>query len=303
VAEQGDQEPAVGARLAELRHAAGVTGAELARRIEVSQSKISRLENGSLRPRPADILAIGRALGAPDADVRALLERVATEPQRFGGWRPTGPAPLGQQDIGVLERESAEIRGLNVTVVPGLLQADGYTEALLAKFTEPLGDAGQLGSVPGGVTARKQRQEILGDGDKVFLYVLAETALLNRIAGPAVLLAQVEAIRARAALPNVLVRILRADTELAYPPLHDFVLLDERVVVIETMTTTVLSRESLDLVTYRRVFEELWDQATPDIGPVLDSYAGLYARLAQPAGGTPTAVDLVSPPPGEGGAG
>ena len=296
MAEQDDPARTVGMQLAELRHAAGMTGAELARRIKASQSKISRLENGSLRPRAADVLAIGRELGAPDAVIRALVEQVTTEPQRFGGWRPTGQAPAGQHDIGALERDSAEVRGLNVAVVPGLLQTDDYATALLTDFTRPLGDASWLDSIPAAVTARKQRQEILVDGDKVFLYVLAETVLLHRIARPAVLLAQVERIRQVAARPNVLLRILRADTELAYPPLHDFVLMDERVVIIETMTTTVVSRESLDLAAYRQVFEDLWTQATPDIGSVLDGYARLYAELARPAAGPPTAVDLVAPP-------
>jgi hypothetical protein len=71
-------------------------------------------------------------------------------------------------------------------------------------------------------------------------------------------------------------------------------------VIVETMTTTVVSRESLDLTTYRRVFEYLWTQSTSDIGAVLDSYARLYARLAQASAGSPsgppTAADLIARP-------
>jgi hypothetical protein len=77
-------------------------------------------------------------------------------------------------------------------------------------------------------------------------------------------------------------------------------LVDGRVVIIDTMTTTLVTRDASDLKVYRRVFEYFWAQATPDIEPILDSYARLYADLAKPAAGPggepPTAADLVAPP-------
>ena len=298
------QDPAarpVGAELAELRRAARITGSELARRIGASQAKVSRIENGSLRPKPADVIAIGRALKAPDDVVRALVERVATEHRALERWRSAGPArALAQQDIGGLERHAAEIRSFQAAVPSGLLHVDSYARAVLADYTRPLQDVTHVDSLPGAITARMRRQEVLEDRGKVFLFVLAETALLNRVARPAVMLDQVERIRDAAREPNVLIRVLRSDTELAYPPLHDFELLDHRVVIIDTMTTTVVSRDSADVNVYRKVFEYFWEQATPAIIPVLDSYTRLYAELARAATGSPsappTAPDLVAPP-------
>jgi transcriptional regulator with XRE-family HTH domain len=294
----------VGAELAELRRAAGITGAELARRIKASQSKVSRIENGSLRPKPADVIAIGRELNAPDHVVRALLERMVTEPRALERWRAAGPAPgPGQHDIGGWERDAAEIRAFQVAVPPGLLQTGSYARAVIADYTKPLLQETGVGPLPAAVTARMRRQEVLDDPAKAFLMVIGETALLNRVARPAVMLEQVERIREAAAQPNVLIRILRSDTELAYPPLHDFELLDHRVVILDTISTTVLSREPADLNVYRRVFEYFWAQATSDIAPVLDSYARLYAQLAEAAAGQPsgppTAPDLVAPSDGD----
>lgn len=277
----------MGWQLAELRRAAGVTGRELGRRIQASQSKVSRIENGSLRARPADVIAIARALDAPDHVVRALVEHVTSETRAFDRWRAAGPARLrGQQDIGGLEQEAAEIRAFQVAVPAGLLQTASFARAVLADYSRPLQDITAVGPLPAALTARMWRQEVLEDPSKVFLFVLTETALLNRVARPAVMLEQVDRIREVATRPNILIRVLRSDTELAYPPLHDFELLDHRVVIIDTMTTTVVVRNAPDVSVYRRVFEDFWTQSTPDIAPVLDRYTRLYAELAGAAAGS-----------------
>lgn len=286
----------VGAELAQWRHDAGMTGAELAKQIKVSQAKISKIENGGIRPKAADIIAIGAALGVSAPVVDGLLRRATAEPRRFGRWRPAGAAPgLGQEDVAALERGTAELRGVHVGVPPGLLHTDGYAAAVMTAYTRPL-DVSGLGPIPAAVTLRKHRQEILSDPGKTFLFVVAETALLNRVATPAVMLEQIERIRSTARQANVEVRILRSDHQLPYPPLHDYSLFDGRVVVIDTMTTTVVNRESSDVMVYRRVFELYWEQATDVIEPILDGYARLYAAAAMPAGGASIAADLVTPP-------
>jgi transcriptional regulator with XRE-family HTH domain len=298
---EGKAPQTVGSQLADLRRAAGVTGRELARRIHASQAKVSRIENGSLRVKPADVIAIGRALEAPDHIVRALVERVATEPQALERWRAAGPGRLrGQQDIGGLEQRAAEIRCFQVAVPPGLLQTASFAQVMLADYSRRLQEITAVGPLPAALTARMWRQEVLNDTAKVFLFVLAETALQNRVARPAVMLEQVDRIREVATRPNILIRVLRWDTELAYPPLHDFELLDDRAVVIDTMTTTVVVRDAPEVNVYRRVFESFWTQATPDISPVLDHYTRLYADLAgAPTGaaapGPPAAVDEKTP--------
>jgi len=52
-------------KLRELRKQAGLSGVRLAARCNMSQSKVSRIENGKVRPSLVDVEQILRALDAP----------------------------------------------------------------------------------------------------------------------------------------------------------------------------------------------------------------------------------------------
>ena len=295
----------VGNLLAQLRRNRGVTGVDLGRRVRMSQAKISKVENDVGTVKVDDVLSIARALDASPQTIDRLLELIEESSGRSPRWQTFGPAiDRAQPDISTWEAGAAEVRAFGAAVPPGLLHTQSYARAVLSDYTRPLDVGGDVGAVPAAVTARVRRQEILADRGKTFLFVLAETALLNRVARPAVMLGQVDRLREAAAEPNVEMRILRSDTQLVYAPLHDFQLLDDRAVIIDTMTTTVVSREAADLAVYRRVFEYFWEQATADLAPVLNSYARLYADLARPVDGSPadapTGADLVARPEGTG---
>ena len=55
-----------------LRRNAGLTGVELARRVGISQSRISRLETGDLVPQGHEVDRLADALNV-DAIIRALI--------------------------------------------------------------------------------------------------------------------------------------------------------------------------------------------------------------------------------------
>ena len=54
----------IGARVRELRLAAGLTQAQLGARVGTSQSALARLEAGGVEPRLSTLEALGHALGA-----------------------------------------------------------------------------------------------------------------------------------------------------------------------------------------------------------------------------------------------
>jgi transcriptional regulator with XRE-family HTH domain len=124
------------ATLRQLRVAAGLSGAEAARRAGLTQSKVSRAETGTFLPTEDDVKALCRVYRAsPDAR-RELLDltrelREGTTSARVvlqrGGW-------WMQQRIGKLETATARIRNFAPTVVIGLLQTEDYVDALLGDW-------------------------------------------------------------------------------------------------------------------------------------------------------------------------
>lgn len=87
--------------LRDLRKRAGLSGDRLAARCNMSQSKVSRIENGRTRPSLVDVEQILRALDAPPglvAEVSALARMANTE------WRNLPPRSNAQDlwiDLGL----------------------------------------------------------------------------------------------------------------------------------------------------------------------------------------------------------
>ncbi|MFJ7627915.1 Scr1 family TA system antitoxin-like transcriptional regulator [Streptomyces sp. NPDC097595] len=135
--------------LRDLRKRAGLSGDRLAARCNMSQSKVSRIENGRTRPSLVDVEQILRALNAPPALVAAVsaLARMAnTEWRNLRELRRKG---LGtrQAELKSLEASSTQMRYLLLSMVTGLLATPEYVRASLAHSTADTSKAvaGKLG--------------------------------------------------------------------------------------------------------------------------------------------------------------
>src|SRR4051812_3924202 len=109
------------AELRRLRDLGGVSGRELARRINISQSKVSRIESGSVVPSLPEVMAWAAALGLSD-DMREQLTFLTnlafTEVQP---WRETlRDREHGQDVVRELEAQATRVRTFQLSVVPGL---------------------------------------------------------------------------------------------------------------------------------------------------------------------------------------
>ena len=81
-----EQESSFGARLRQLREAAGLTQEELARRAGLTRNAVSALERGERRrPYPHTVRSLADALELPEAERTALL---ASVPRRGGDHVP-----------------------------------------------------------------------------------------------------------------------------------------------------------------------------------------------------------------------
>ncbi|MGC0421921.1 helix-turn-helix domain-containing protein [Embleya sp. AB8] len=89
----GRSQQELAALLRELRKQAGLSGDRLATRCNMSQSKVSRIENGKIRPSLIDVEQILTAVSAPPelvAQAAALARMAGTDWQDARGMRRKG---------------------------------------------------------------------------------------------------------------------------------------------------------------------------------------------------------------------
>jgi transcriptional regulator with XRE-family HTH domain len=161
----------LGQRLRALRKAKGVTGRELATMIGYSQSGISKIEKGVLRPTVELVEAICKALKVPGHEKRLLLEKTRLFLDEFNKWsiRTFDSVAESQKIVQVQESRAKLIRGYSMQVVFGLLQTREY---MLSVF-HALNQWDEV-EIARAVTARIRRQEAVRNSDKRFQYILDE---------------------------------------------------------------------------------------------------------------------------------
>jgi transcriptional regulator with XRE-family HTH domain len=286
---------AVGSTLARLRRRNGITGQQLGQIVGMSQAKISKIENGVVTPTAHDVGLLARALGASEDDVQQLVTQAESLQDQFIDWSITiDRLTSGQQEIAHDEDRATRISIFQTGIVPGLLQTTEYARAVLSEYATLI-SGGQPGrdyrATPSAVTTRIQRQEVLYDARKQFEFVIAENVLATPVGSPADMLAQLQRIRTVTEQENIEIAILPSDAEVDFRALHGFHLFDDRVVFIDLISTTVVSRGHGSLRVYRSVFDHFRARATTELAPILDRYVIKYANAARAAAEHSTADD------------
>src|SRR5439155_12572755 len=99
----------VGVEFKAAREAAGLTLRELAERLAVGTSTISRWENGQRMPKPGDVRRYLAALGAPEDKISEILE-LAENPDEFSPWLAVSLPDQRRQLASLLEIERTATR-------------------------------------------------------------------------------------------------------------------------------------------------------------------------------------------------
>jgi transcriptional regulator with XRE-family HTH domain len=201
--------------LRQLRRQAELQLAEVARELDCSASKISRLENGKGIPRMPDVVALMWIYKVPDDDERrARLIRLVQESREQGWWERYTEGVQAEPFVmkaparyAALETEALRVRSFEVSWVHGLLQVPEYTRGVLAAL---LSEDHLPDEVDRLVELRKRRQEALTERTPPLqLEVVLDESVLGRVVGsPAVMAAQLRELRLRSEWPNVTVRVL-----------------------------------------------------------------------------------------------
>ncbi|MFJ1703443.1 helix-turn-helix domain-containing protein [Kitasatospora sp. NPDC088346] len=249
----------LGAELRRLRELRQMTAEEVAGRLMVSQSKISRLENGRRSISQRDVRDLCDVYEVTDERVRAGLMEMARESRQRGWWHDFGDIPYSVY-IG-LEAEASSIRAYESSFVPGLLQTREYAEAVVAGTqpdTEP-------GAIKRRVDVRLKRQDrIYGDDQLGSLWVVIDEAVLRRAVGSAQVMAdQLGQLLTLSQRANINLQVIPFERG-AHPGMTGtFSLLefpesaDSTVVYFEGVTSDLYLEKDADVRRYTNLYDHL----------------------------------------------
>lgn len=249
----------LGAMLKQLRQDAGVSQTDAAKVIDGTQSKISKIENGRVRPRRLEVNALLDCYGVPGDD------KVRTDLLRL--WRVSPQAQyLTKYDMRADMREMVELEStcdrmeIFATMhLPGLLQTADYAEALIRGMQPTL----PQDQVDEAVQWRVERQQVLHrDNPPSVFCVLDEGVIQRPIGGFKVAVDQLHRLLELARLPHVTIQVVPFRQDV-YPGLQGpfRILINEDdaldVVDITTWARSLYMQDPEDVRLYRTVFDDI----------------------------------------------
>ncbi|MCO6010284.1 helix-turn-helix domain-containing protein [Actinoallomurus purpureus] len=198
----------LGMELRRLRDAAGLMIEDVAKHLECSMSRVSRIETGKSVARIRDVRDMLDLYGLPEGAQRDQLLGLAKDAQQRGWWteyEAVLSASAGLDTYIGLEASAASIRTFQTHLVPGLLQTEEYARALIK--------AGRPGESPESVdrriALRTRRQAMLHDSGSLELWAVLDEAVLRRpIGGVTVMQAQLIRLLEVGELPGVTIQVL-----------------------------------------------------------------------------------------------
>ncbi|WP_030144759.1 helix-turn-helix domain-containing protein [Spirillospora albida] len=197
----------LGLELRRLRDGLSLTVDEVAKRLNWSSSKLSRIENARIGVRLSDVRLLLELYGVDEGHLGELLAltQAATRP---GWWLDFRDDIFkGLADYIAHEDEAERAYVYESQLVPGLLQTPSYARAIIASggVVQPTSPR----TVERRMELRMRRQRVLDKADPLRLSVLLdESALLRNVGGAEVMNGQLRQLAEWSRRPNVDLRIL-----------------------------------------------------------------------------------------------
>jgi transcriptional regulator with XRE-family HTH domain len=279
----------LGAELRTLREQAGLTIEEVAKGLECSVSKVSRLETGQGIPYQRDVRDLLDRYGITDQVRRDRLMRWVREGNRQGWWddfsdvlAPDPEDPLLPDNLSryvALEQDASRVLIFETIVVPGPLQTEDYARVIFntlstadKKATDRL------------VELRMRRQRRLyADEDPLIAHVVLDEAVLYRpVGGSKVMRGQLTRLLVDSQRPNITLQVLPFSSGAHRSVAGSFVVLafadidDNDLVYIEGHVGDLYLEKEHDVEVYGQMFDVLVGQCLS-----VEQSAALVAQLLQ----------------------
>lgn len=257
----------LGSELRQLRLDAGLTGAQVVRKLIWSPSKLTRLETGeNSTVEPADAVALCSMYDADPQTTARLRGYAAVTKTKRDWWaqpeyRPV--IPPGFKAFLDLEATATTVQTYQAEFVPGLLQTEAYIRAIYESAHAAL----SAEDVDRSVAIRTTRQEALRRADSPLKYmtIINEAVLRRHVGEPPVMRDQLTHIVETAeSRPNVRVQVVpfRAGV---HPGMNGSLVVFQfpdrlslkPMVYLENLSDAVVKRSDSEVERYADAFSEL----------------------------------------------
>lgn len=247
----------VALRLRDLRKNAGLTVVELAVRCGWHHSKTSRVENAVTAPSAKDIRAWVKTCDAPELAQDLITQSLNAE-SMYSEWRHQVRRGMKQLQDSVVQffHDTRLFRIYSSTMVPGLLQTEGYATALLSNIASfrgiPLNDGADAAA------ARVERSRIIHEPGHRFVMLIEEAVLYSQLGDGDAMAAQLGHLLTAGALPQVSLGIIPMATRKRLQwPVETFHVYDDTLVSVEFLSAEVNITQPSEIVLYLKAFERL----------------------------------------------
>jgi transcriptional regulator with XRE-family HTH domain len=268
--------------LRRLRTGADKTIEQVARHLECSPGKISRIETGIVGAQIRDVRDLLDVYGL-HGEERDRLLNLARDARRRAWWHDyAGVLPPESARFFGLEDGAATIEHLaGSTVLPGLMQTEAYARALIGSAND------DPAAIALRIELRRRRQPLLTRPKAPAINaVIHEAALVAQMGSAATMASQLRRLVEVAALPNVAIRVLPLATG-AHPAAGTSFSIfsfdhpdDPPIVHFEQLTSSIYRERPKDIARYREAFAVACDLALPpddSLGLVIERERALRA--------------------------
>lgn len=231
----------------------------------MSQSKLSRIENGRALPTTVDVEGLLRAYAADTETSARLIGLARSASREYRTLRADRQRGMErkQAELAGFEQEAREVRHFLPAVPTGLLHTRAYAEATLAA----------LDTVPAGVfqrvvDAKMARQEALADPSRRWMFLLTETAVRARVAPLDVLAGQCAHLADLAQTATVEIAVVPFAASWPMMALNTFVVYDDRFITCELFSGEVVLHDPQDVAYHRALFDQFLARALTGVDAV-----------------------------------
>jgi transcriptional regulator with XRE-family HTH domain len=249
----------LGAQLRALRTGKGWTVEQVAERLLISSSKVSRLETGQRGASLRDIRDLSNLYGLSEEQRQHLADLAKAGKQRTW-WQPLS---LPYHAYVGLETEATLIRDFGLGVIPGLLQTEEYARAVIEANVprRPPDVVEQL--IQGRITRQEQilRAERLPQ-----FHAILDASVLHRVVGsPKTMRGQLQRLLEASELPNITISVVPYEAGALPVPNNKFIILSfsalPDVVYVEGLTGDLFIERAEETDIYNAAFRALEELA------------------------------------------